>query len=116
MLFDIINVVLNIISVCGREDRYFFSIYEVKVPFYVITLLRFLREFAQSLGYPSTFTIYDTSDSVSAIKTCLKELQLDDNVYKPKDVLSRISMAKNKLVTPAAYRRNTTAIQNDAVV
>ena len=76
--------------------------------------IRFLREFADSLGYPSTFTIYDTSDSVSAIKTCLKELQLDDKVYKPKDVLSRISMAKNNLVTASAYRRNTTAIQNDA--
>ena len=76
--------------------------------------IRFLREFADSLGYPQSFTIYDTGDSVSAIKTCLKELQLDDKVYKPKDVLSRISMAKNNLVTPAAYRRNATAIQNDA--
>ena len=76
--------------------------------------IRFLREFSESLGYPSTFTIYDTGDSTSAIKTCLKELQLDDKVYKPKDVLSRISMAKNNLVTPAAYRRNANAIQNDA--
>ena len=76
--------------------------------------IRFLREFAESLGYPSTFTIYDTSDSVSAIKTCLKELQLDEKVYKPKDVLSRISMAKNNLVTASAYRRNPTALQNDA--
>ncbi len=76
--------------------------------------IRFLREFADKLGYPSTFTIYDTSDSISAIKTCIKELQLDDKVYKPKEVLSRISMAKNNLVTPGAYRRNATAIQNDA--
>ena len=76
--------------------------------------IRFLREFSESLGYPSTFTIYDTSDSVSAIKTCLKELQLDEKVYKPKDVLSRISMAKNNLVTASAYRRNATAVQNDA--
>lgn len=76
--------------------------------------IRFLREFAGSLGYPSTFTIYDTSDSVSAIKTCLKELQLDEKVYKPKDVLSRISMAKNNLVTADAYRRNPNAVQNDA--
>ena len=76
--------------------------------------IRFLREFAESLGYPSAFTIYDTSDSISAIKTCLKELQLDDKVYKPKDVLSRISMAKNNLVTASAYRRNPTALQNDA--
>ena len=76
--------------------------------------IRFLREFAEVLGYPKTFTIYDTSDSVSAIKACIKELQLDEKVYKPKDVLSRISMAKNNLVTPGAYRRNATAQQNDA--
>ena len=76
--------------------------------------IRFLREFSESLGYPQSFTIYDTSDSVSAIKTCLKELQLDEKVYKPKDVLGRISMAKNNLVTPAAYRRNANALQNDA--
>lgn len=76
--------------------------------------IRFLREYSDFLGYPQTFTIYDTGDSVSAIKTCLKELKLDEKVYKPKDVLSRISMAKNNLVTPAAYRRNVTAIQNDA--
>ena len=76
--------------------------------------IRFLREFSESLGYPSTFTIYDTSDSVSAIKACLKELQLDEKVYKPKDVLSRISMAKNNLVTAEAYRRNPNALQNDA--
>ena len=77
--------------------------------------IRFLREFSESLGYPATFTIYDTSDSVSAIKTCLKELQLDDKIYKPKDVLSRISMAKNNLVTAAAYKRNTNAIQKDTL-
>ena len=76
--------------------------------------IRFLREFADRLGYPETFTIYDTSDSVSAIKTCLKELQLDEKVYKPKDVLSRISMAKNNLVTAEAYRRNPNVLQNDA--
>ena len=76
--------------------------------------IRFLREFSGSLGYPESFTIYDTSDSVSAIKSCLKDLQLDEKVYKPKDVLSRISMAKNNLVTADAYRRNPNALQNDA--
>ncbi len=76
--------------------------------------IRFLREFSESLGYPSAFTIYDTGDSVSAIKTCLKELQLDEKVYKPKDVLSRISMAKNNLVTASAYARNPKALENDA--
>ena len=75
--------------------------------------IRFLREFADLLGYPSGFTIYDTGDSVSAVKSCIKEMKLDEKVYKPKDVLSRISMAKNNLVTPEAYRRNSQAIAND---
>lgn len=75
--------------------------------------IRFLREFADRLGYPANFTIYDTGDSVSALKSCLKEMKLDDKVYKPKDVLSRISMAKNNLVTPEAYKRNAQAIAND---
>ena len=76
--------------------------------------IRFLREYSEFLGYPKNFTIYDTSDSVSALKTCIKELQLDDKVYKPKEVLSRISIAKNNLVTPAAYAANTAATTRDA--
>ena len=76
--------------------------------------IRFLREFADSLGYPQAFTIYDQSDSTSAVKTCIKELQLDEKVYKPKEVLSRISMAKNNLVTASAYRRNNAAMERDA--
>ena len=76
--------------------------------------IRFLREYAESIGYPKAFTIYDTSDSVSAIKACVKELQLDDKIYKPKEVLSRISMAKNNLVTADAYSRNAMALQKDA--
>ena len=65
--------------------------------------IRFLREFADSIGFPSTFTIYDTGDSVSAVKACLKQLGLDDKLYKPKEVLARISKAKNDLVTPTPY-------------
>ena len=75
--------------------------------------VRFLREYADSIGYPGSFTIYDTSDSTSAIKACIKELQLDDKVYKPRDVLSRISLAKNNLVTAQAYRNNVQAVQKD---
>ena len=75
--------------------------------------IRFLREYSASLGYPESFTIYDTSDSTSAIKACLKELQLDDKVYKPKEVLGRISMAKNNLVTADAYRNSPNIIQSD---
>lgn len=75
--------------------------------------IRFLREFAGSLGYPEEFTIYDTSDSVSLIKACLKELNLDDKTYKPKTVLGRISEAKNSLVSPAAYSANSAATERD---
>lgn len=75
--------------------------------------IRFLREFAEHIGYPSSFTVYDTGDTEAAIKSCLKEMKLDDKVYKPKDVRSRISMAKNNLVTPAAYKQNSAAVMND---
>jgi len=65
--------------------------------------IRFLREFAGSIGFPSSFTIYDTTDSVSAVKNCIRQLALDEKVYKPKEVYSRISKAKNDLVTPTPY-------------
>lgn len=76
--------------------------------------IRFLREEAELLGFPKTFTIYDTTDSRNVIKACIKELQLDDKIYKPNEIHSRISMAKNNLVTAEAYSKNATAIQNDA--
>ena len=75
--------------------------------------IRFLREYADRLGYPPAFTIYDTSDQTGAVKRCIKEMQLDDKTYKPRDVLSRISMAKNNLVTAEAYAANTAARMND---
>jgi Superfamily I DNA and RNA helicases len=76
--------------------------------------IRFLREYADLLGFPSSFTIYDQSDSTSAVKACVKELGLDDKVYKPKDVLSRISLAKNNLVTDAAYRNSQQILLKDS--
>ena len=75
--------------------------------------VRFLREYAASLGYPERFVIYDTSDSQSALKTCIKELGLDDKIYKPREVLSRISMAKNNLVTVSGYRNNRELLNAD---
>jgi len=66
--------------------------------------VRFLRDYAESLGYPKNFTIYDQSDSTSAVKACIKELNLDDKTYKPKEVLARISFAKNALFSPAQYK------------
>ncbi|MBO4605207.1 MAG: UvrD-helicase domain-containing protein [Bacteroidales bacterium] len=76
--------------------------------------VRFLRKYAEFLGYPQQFTIYDTSDSTSAIKVCLKELKLDqDKNYKPKDVLARISNAKNNLVTWESYNSRPELVQAD---
>ncbi len=75
--------------------------------------VRFLREWAESLGYPQQFTIYDQSDSTAAVKAAIKELGLDDTVYKPRDVLSRISSAKNNLITVSAYRSDRGALQAD---
>lgn len=67
---------------------------------------RILRSEADRLGYPSNFTIYDTDDSKSLIKTIVKELNLDDKVYKPNVVLNRISGAKNRLVSWREYNSN----------
>lgn len=67
---------------------------------------RILRTEAEALGYPSNFTIYDTADSKSLVKTIIKDFQLDDKTYKPNVVLSRISAAKNSLITPPAYAQN----------
>lgn len=75
--------------------------------------IRFLRDYAASLGYPEQFTIYDTGDSISAIKACLKELELDEKIYKPKSVLSRISRVKNDLVLPQEYRMRPEFAQAD---
>ena len=77
--------------------------------------VRFLRQYASLLGYPETFTIYDQGDSQSAIQTCVRELGLDDNLYKPREVLSRISMAKNNLYTAAAYRASDKLAASDRI-
>ena len=67
---------------------------------------RILRAEAAKLGYPSNFTIYDTDDSKSLIKAIVKEKSLDDKIYKPNVVLSRISAAKNRLISWRSYLQN----------
>ena len=67
---------------------------------------RILRVEAAIIGYPSTFTIYDTQDSKSLLKTIIKSLNLEDNTYKPGVILNRISTAKNNLITAVAYHQN----------
>lgn len=74
---------------------------------------RILRSEAEKIGYPSNFTIYDTQDSKNLIKTILKEIGLDDKVYKPGLVLNRISAAKNNLLSSAAYINNTNIQSED---
>lgn len=67
---------------------------------------RILRAEADKIGYPSNFTIYDADDSKSLIKAIVKELNLDDKVYKPNVVFNRISGAKNRLISWKEYNRN----------
>ena len=75
---------------------------------------RILRAEAHKLGYPSNFTIYDTDDSRSVLKTVINELHLDDKHYKPNIVGNRISSAKNALVGPAEYATDYAIQQEDA--
>lgn len=74
---------------------------------------RILRYEAEYIGYPSNFTIYDTTDSKSLLKAIMKEMQLDDKVYRPGMVQSRISNAKNALVTWKAYEQSKELMQHD---
>ena len=70
---------------------------------------RILRAEAEHIGFNSNFTIYDQSDSRSLVKTIIKEMGLDDKVYKPASVADRISMAKNHLLLPQAYAQSAWA-------
>ena len=70
---------------------------------------RILRAEAEHIGYNTNFTIYDQADARSLVKTIIKEMQLDDKVYKPSSVADRISMAKNHLLLPLAYAESTWA-------
>lgn len=74
---------------------------------------RILRYEADSIGFPSSFTIYDTSDTKSAIKSVIKQLKLDEKTYKLSVVMHRISMAKNNLITASAYKDNDLELAND---
>ncbi len=74
---------------------------------------RILRYNADRLGYPTNFTIYDTQDSKSLLKDIIKELNLDDKVYKTGMVLGRISSAKNNLISAEAYAQNTEIMSED---
>jgi DNA helicase II / ATP-dependent DNA helicase PcrA len=74
---------------------------------------RILRAEASNLGYTSNFTIYDTSDSRNVIKRIIKDMKLDEQIYKPAEIQSRISMAKNNLITVRAYSSNAEITERD---
>lgn len=74
---------------------------------------KILRAEAAKLGYPQNFTIYDTTDSKSLIKSIIRTLDLDDQIYNPSTVLARISGAKNRLITAQQYARNPIARADD---
>src|SRR6201995_4221109 len=74
---------------------------------------RILRGEASKLGYPNNFTIYDTDDAKSVVKTVVNELNLDDKHYKPGTVYNRISSAKNALVGPVEYANDYNIQQED---
>ncbi|MBU2525066.1 MAG: UvrD-helicase domain-containing protein [Bacteroidetes bacterium] len=76
---------------------------------------KILRFEADKLGFPSNFTIYDTQDSVRLITSIIKEMNLDKDVYKPKQVFQRISAYKNNLITVKAYFNNPELQEADAM-
>lgn len=97
----------RITAMVGERSRYIWM-----GTFHAI-FLKILSAEADKIGYQSSFTIYDTAQSESLIKSIIKEMQLSDENYKPRDVRSRISLAKNNLVTAEAYEANRTLMEED---
>ena len=74
---------------------------------------RILRIECEKINYPRNFTIYDTSDAKSLVKDIIKEMGLDDKIYKPGTVYNRISSCKNNLVSPADYLNDIDIVAED---
>ena len=94
-------------TIVGPQARY------IQMGTFHSIFARILRAEAAHLGYNSNFTIYDQSDSRSLVKTIIKEMNLDDKIYKAATVADRISMAKNHLLTAGKYANSQTAITTD---
>ena len=69
------------------------------------TSLRMLRRYADRLGFTKSFAVYDTSDQLTLIRRCMRELNVNDDAFPPRSVLSRISHAKNELINPVDYEK-----------
>jgi ATP-dependent DNA helicase UvrD/PcrA len=70
------------------------------------TSLRMLRRYADRLGFTKSFVIYDTSDQLTLVRRCMRELQISDEAFPPRSILNRISNAKNELQGPAEYEKH----------
>ncbi len=69
------------------------------------TSLRMLRRYADRLGFTKSFAVYDTSDQLTLIRRCMRELNVNDDAFPPRSVLTRISHAKNELINPVEYEK-----------
>ena len=97
----------RIVKLVGPEARY------LMMGTFHSVCVKLLRPHAELLGYTRDFSIYDTSDSKSVIKAICKERGLDEKMYKPGAVLSRISMVKNAGISPAQYGANQQLLRED---
>jgi len=70
------------------------------------TSLRMLRRYADRLGFTKSFVVYDTADQLTLVRRCMRELQMNDDAFPPRSILSRISNAKNELIGPAEYEKD----------
>src|SRR2546430_11611790 len=70
------------------------------------TSLRMLRRYADRLGFTKSFAVYDTADQLTLVKRCMRELQMNDEAFPPRPILTRISHAKNELIGPAEYQKH----------
>lgn len=89
----------RIMSAVGRECRP----WKITMGTFHSVFIKFLSEYADKINFPQTFSIYDENDSATVIKQIVKKLGLDDSKYKPAVLKSRISLAKNNLLTPDQY-------------
>ncbi len=97
-------------TMVGSQARY------IRMGTFHSVFSRILRENAARIGFPDSYTIYEPNDVKNLLKSIIKDMQLSDEKYKPQAVASRISMAKNCLITPGAYIANATLAAEDREV
>ena len=91
------------------------NMYHLTMGTFHSVFLRILSREVEHTDYRPGFTIYDTSDSRSLVKTIVKEMGLDDKLYKPQIVCARISDAKNRLILPDSYAADSSLVHRDEV-